>query len=214
MNKKADKKVTDFDRKEHWEHIYSDKNSTEVSWYQQHPEISLELIKSTGVEKSARIIDIGGGASTLVDYLLSTGYENISVLDISRSAIEQAKQRLGEHESRIQWLEKDITAFVAQQKFDLWHDRAVFHFLTDAEDRLSYVKTISSSLCSGSHAIIATFNIDGPKKCSGLEIVRYSTESLSAVFSENFQLVDTRTEEHRTPGGATQSFVYCRFVRV
>ena len=213
MNKKAGKQVTDLDRKEHWEHIYSDKKSTEVSWYQQHPEISLELIKSTGVEKSARIIDIGGGASTLVDYLLSTGYENISVLDISRSAIEQAKQRLGEHENRIQWLEKDITTYVAKQKFDLWHDRAVFHFLTDAEDRLSYVKTISSSLRSGAHAIIATFNIDGPEKCSGLEIVRYSPESLSAVFSENFQLLETRIEEHKTPGGATQSFVYCRFVK-
>ena len=208
MNKKSD-----FNRKDHWEHVYSDKKVTEVSWYQQHPEISLDLIKATGVEKSAAIIDIGGGASTLVDFLLETEYQNISVLDISHSANEQAKKRLGRHADKVRWIEQDITTFVAERAYDVWHDRAVFHFLTDADDRLCYVKAISNSLRPGAHAIIATFNIDGPEKCSGLDIVRYSPETLSAIFSEDFELIETSTEKHETPSGASQSFVYCRFVR-
>lgn len=214
MNIKAKKLEAAFDRREHWENVYSEKMATEVSWYQQYPECSLNLIHATGVAKSASIIDIGGGASTLVDFLLSTDYRNISVLDISSHAIEQAKQRLGERGDRINWIEHDITSFVSGQPFDVWHDRAVFHFLTDADDRSQYVKTLSRSLQPGSHAIIATFNLDGPEKCSGLDIVRYSTESLSAIFSENFKLIETKTEEHKTPNGKSQSFVYCRFVRV
>ncbi|MBE9563696.1 MAG: class I SAM-dependent methyltransferase [Proteobacteria bacterium] len=214
MNKNSTIKESGFDRKIHWENVYSDKIATEVSWYQQCPENSLNLILATGIEKSASIIDIGGGASTLVDFLLTAEYQNISVLDISGSAIEQAKQRLGKHANKVNWIEQDITSFVAEQKFDVWHDRAVFHFLTDADDRSQYVKSMSRSLQSGSHAIIATFNLDGPEKCSGLDIVRYSTESLSEIFSENFKLIETKTEEHKTPGGKSQSFVYCRFVRV
>ena len=217
MNIKSDKagsNETDFNRKDHWEHIYSDKGATEVSWYQQRPEISLDLIKATGVEKSAHIIDIGGGASTLVDFLLAAEYQNISVLDISSSAIEQAKVRLGQHADKVEWVEQDITKFIAEESYEVWHDRAVFHFLTDEDDRLKYAQAISSALKPGSHAIIATFDLDGPEKCSGLEIVRYSPETLSAIFSEGFKLVETATEKHKTPGGASQSFVYCRFERV
>jgi len=217
MNKKTDK-IADFNSKDHWEHIYSDKEPTQVSWFQQYPENSLNLIKATGVEKSARIIDIGGGASTLVDFLLAAGYQNISVLDIAHSAIAQAKDRLGRSKikwaDKINWIEQDITKFIVKQPFDVWHDRAVFHFLTDADDRKSYLKIMADALAPGAHAIIATFNLDGPEKCSGLDIVQYSPETLSAIFSECFLLIETSTEQHVTPSGAQQSFVYCRFVRV
>ena len=213
-NIKSKIQQADIDRKNYWDNIYSDNKSTEVSWYQQYPEISLNLISATEIEKSASIIDIGGGASTLVDFLLAAGYQNLSVLDISASAIEQAKDRLAQDSSKVQWIVQDITRFVAEQSFDVWHDRAVFHFLTNVDDRAKYVKTISDFMQPGAHAIIATFNFEGPKKCSGLDIVRYSPETLSEIFSENFKLIETKTEEHKTPGGMTQSFVYCRFVRV
>jgi len=210
-NQKTDK--PDFNRKDHWEQVYSEKASTEVSWYQQHPQRSLELIKATGVDVSARIIDIGGGASTLADFILDAGYTNLSVLDISQAAIEQAKSRLGKRADKVTWLENDITEFITDEPFDVWHDRAVFHFLTDDDDRSSYVRTLSRALKSGGHAIIATFDLNGPEKCSGLDVVRYSPETMSAVLGEAFQLVETSTEEHVTPGGTLQNFVYCRFVR-
>ncbi len=212
MNQNTDK--PDFNRKDHWEHVYSDKKSTEVSWHQQHPERSLELIKATGVDMSARIIDIGGGASTLIDFLLDAGYQNLTVLDISHAAIEQAKSRLGNRANKIKWLEYDITKFSPDKLFDVWHDRAVFHFLTDADDRSSYVQAMSAALKPGAHVIIATFDLNGPEKCSGLEVMRYSPEKMSAVLGDSFQLIETSTEEHKTPGGSSQSFVYCRFIRV
>jgi len=215
MNKKGNTPAFNeaaFDRKGHWDNIYSDKKAVEVSWYQQYPKQSMALIEATGVDLSASIIDIGGGASTLVDALLAVGYKNLSVLDISHAAIAQAKARLAQQADRVEWLAQDITRFDAKAPFDVWHDRAVFHFLTDAADRASYVKAMSGALRPGSHAIVATFALDGPEKCSGLEIVRYSPETLSDVFAENFKLVETQTEKHTTPGGASQSFVYCRFV--
>ena len=216
MNQDTDR--PGFNRQAHWEGVYSKKKSTEVSWYQQHPEHSLELIKATGVDLSASIIDIGGGASTLVDFLLEAGYQNLTVLDIAHGAIEQARSRLGRSKikwaDKVEWLEQDITEFKTDRCFDVWHDRAVFHFLTDADDRLRYVEAMSNALKPGGHAVVATFNPDGPEKCSGLDVVRYSPETLSAIFGEGFQLVETRSEKHKTPGGASQSFVYCRFVRV
>ncbi len=213
-NKKTGNNETDFDRKDHWEHVYSDKKATEVSWYQQRPDFSLELIKATGIDTSARIIDIGGGASTLVDFLLDAGYRNISVLDIAHSAIEQAKLRLGERADKVEWLESDITEFSPALTFDLWHDRAVFHFLKDESDRARYVSTLTHALKPGAHVIIATFGLDGPEKCSGLEVVRYSPETMAAVLGDGFQLVETSSEEHTTPRETSQSFVYCRFKRV
>lgn len=211
INQKTGK--PDFNRKDHWEQVYSEKAATKVSWYQQHPQRSLELIKATGVNVSARIIDIGGGASTLADFILDAGYKNLSVLDISQAAIEQAKSRLGKRADKVTWLEHDITEFITDEPFDVWHDRAVFHFLTDANDRSSYVDTLSRALKPGAHAIIATFDLNGPEKCSGLDVMRYSPETMSAVLGEAFQLVETSTEEHVTPGGSSQNFVYCRFVR-
>ena len=203
-----------FNKKDHWEQVYSGKRSTEVSWYQQHPQHSIEMIKATGVDVSARIIDIGGGASTLVDCMLEAGYQSLTVLDIAQAAIEQAKSRLGERADKVAWLEQDITTFSPDETYDVWHDRAVFHFLTDQLDRSSYVRIMSRALKSGAHAIIATFDLDGPEKCSGLDVVRYSPETISAVLGDNFELVETSTEVHVTPHAAIQKFVYCRYKRV
>lgn len=205
-----------FDRKKHWETVYSDKQTTEVSWYQQHPERSLKMIESTGIKKSAPVIDIGGGASTLVDFLLEDGYKDISVLDISHAAIEHAKSRLGSNKDKVNWIEQDITELGTadiQHCFDVWHDRAVFHFLTEAKDRESYIQTMLNVLKIGSHVIIAAFDDNGPKKCSGLQVMHYNPEKLSAVLGSSFQLIDSYTENHETPSGASQSFVFCRFIR-
>lgn len=212
INKQTDK--LKFNRKDHWEQVYSEKESTEVSWYQQHPERSLDLIKATGRDVSAAIIDIGGGASKLADFILDTGYNNLTVLDISHAAIEHARFRLGDRAEKITWLEQDITEFTSDVTFDIWHDRAVFHFLTDADDRASYVRVTSRALKSGANVIIATFDLNGPEKCSGLDVVRYSPETMSDVLGDAFQLIETSTEKHITPSGASQNFVYCCFTRV
>lgn len=216
MADKIDKAI--FDRKAHWERIYRDKKADEVSWYQPRPEYSLELINATGIKAGARIIDIGAGVSTLVDYLLAAGYQNLAVLDIARSAIDQAKARLGDSGDHIVWLEHDITdpnttGLTAYGHYDLWHDRAVFHFLTDSDDRKAYVNTLTHVLNPGAQVIVATFGLNGPKQCSGLEIVRYSPETMSAELGDAFRLVETRQEDHVTPANALQSFIYCRFIR-
>jgi len=203
-----------YSRKDHWEHVYSGKKSTEESWYQQHPQHSLELIKATGADASARIIDIGGGATTLIDLMLDAGFQNLSVLDISHNAIEQAKSRLGARADKVTWLEHDITEFSPDEPYELWHDRAVFHFLTDKLDRSSYVRTMSRALKPGAHAIIATFDLNGAEQCSGLDVACYSPDTLLAVLGDNFQLVETSTEVHVTPRVSKQNFVYCRFKRV
>ncbi len=211
--------MLDSNRKYHWEQVYQNKIATEVSWYQQHPECSLELVQACGVGGTARIIDIGAGASTLVDYLLAAGYQNLTVLDIARGAIEQARSRLGKHADRVVWLEHDITrldttTLVADGKYDIWHDRAVFHFLTDPHDQEKYVSAVCCALKPGAQLIMATFGLDGPEKCSGLEIVRYSPETISAMLGDSFQLIETRTEKHVTPSSALQNFIYCRFIRL
>ena len=212
MIKEAD--TEDFDRQAHWEQVYSEKSPTEVSWFQSHPQQSLELVKTAAIDKSARIIDVGGGASTLVDYLLDAGYQNITVLDIAQAAIDQAKRRLGERAGNVVWIKKDVTAFSADEAFDIWHDRAVLHFLTDEDEQKKYVAVLRRTLKLGGQAIIAAFNLDGPDKCSGLDIVRYNAESMSALLGRAFQLIETVTEEHATPRGSSQSYVYCRFNKV
>lgn len=208
-----------FDKKLHWEQVYADKKSTEVSWYQQHPAHSLALLKTSAADINARIIDIGAGASTLVDYLLEAGYQNITVLDIAQAAINQAKAHLGDRANKVTWLEHDIAdsnspVLAAAGPFDVWHDRAVFHFLTEPQDRENYVHTMCEVLQPGAHVIMATFNIDGPEKCSGLDIVRYSPETISTTLGNSFQLVETSSEQHRTPSDAAQSFIYCRFLKL
>ena len=201
-----------METKTHWENVYETKDSTEVSWFQEHPEVSLQFIEPSNVDKSGQIIDIGGGASTLADNLLARNYHNITVLDISSVALQLARERIGSQSEVINWLVADITQVQLPHNFyDVWHDRAVFHFLTNAADRQQYVKTVMSSVKTGGHAVIATFAIDGPSRCSGLEIVRYNSDSLHNEFGNNFDLVHTTNESHKTPFGIEQKFIYCYF---
>lgn len=199
-----------MDTKTHWEHIYETKAPTQVSWYQEHARYSLQFIQNTGVQKTDHIIDIGGGASTLVDDLFADGFQHVSVLDVSGAALQLARQRLGERAANVNWIEADITqADLPAQAYDLWHDRAVFHFLTQPADRQHYVEAVRYSVRTGGHVILATFAPDGPDRCSGLEVVRYSPESLHSEFGEDFEVVDSTRETHHTPFGTEQRFIYC-----
>jgi ubiquinone/menaquinone biosynthesis C-methylase UbiE len=196
--------------KSHWENVYASKDITEVSWFQQHPELSLQFIEQTGVDKAGQIIDVGGGASTLVDDLLANGYDNVTVLDISGAALQAAQKRLGQLASKVTWLEASIIEVKLPENFyDVWHDRAVFHFLTRAEDRARYVEAVRLSVKTGGHVIVATFGLEGPLRCSGLDVVRYSPDSLHDEFGDSFEIVDTTSELHHTPFGAEQKFIYC-----
>lgn len=197
-------------KQQHWENIYTTKAPTEVSWYQAYPELSLDLIDRSGVDKSGYIIDVGGGESTLIDFLLKNGYEDITVLDISASALNRTKARLEEKANLVTWIEADITKIqLPYNIYDIWHDRAVFHFLTDKEDRQRYIAAVKYSLKSNGRIIVATFAPDGPPRCSGLDIVRYKPETLHSEFGEEFELLDSRSEIHQTPFGTQQKFIYC-----
>lgn len=202
-----------IDRKKHWEKIYSDKTPTDVSWYQTEPALSLQLIHNTQLAHDAPIIDVGGGSSVLVDYLCNEAYTNLAVLDISAKALAHAKNRLGDKASRIEWYEKDVTLFEPSHRFSLWHDRAVFHFLTDKSDRRNYVKVLKRVIEPNGSLIIAAFTIGGPEKCSGLDIVQYDAEKLMAELGEGFELVEERSEIHITPENKEQKFAYFRFIR-
>jgi 2-polyprenyl-3-methyl-5-hydroxy-6-metoxy-1,4-benzoquinol methylase len=194
----------------HWEKIYREKASDAVSWYRPHLERSLELIQKAAPARFASIIDIGGGESTLVDDLLARGYKNVTVLDISSTAIEVTKQRLGVASERIAWLAADIAkAELPPSTYDVWHDRAVFHFLTAADQRLAYVCQVAKAVKPGGHVLVSTFGPGGPKKCSGLEVVRYDAESLHAQFGKRFRVLESFEELHETPFGTTQQFLYC-----
>jgi 2-polyprenyl-3-methyl-5-hydroxy-6-metoxy-1,4-benzoquinol methylase len=197
----------------YWEHIHADRDPAVVSWYQAHPEHSLSLIDDTGIGSAARILDVGGGASTLIDHLLSAGYRNLTVLDIAAISIERARLRLGERARQVNWLVGDVTNFTSAQPFDVWHDRAVFHFLTNEQDRAFYVESMLNALTPNGQAIIATFSDSGPSQCSGLEVVRYNPAALSNTLGACFHLVETFSEEHHTPYGGLQEFIYCRFCR-
>lgn len=199
-----------INKRSHWENVYSTKSHDQVSWYRDHLENSLKLVLQTGVEKDAAIIDVGGGSSTLVDDLLDNGFVDVSVLDISGTAIGKSKDRLGLRSELVNWIEADITEIsLPKDRFDVWHDRAVFHFLTDADDRRKYVELVVRSLKPGGHIIVASFGLDGPQKCSGLDIVRYSSETMHHEFGDDLKLVRSLNESHKTPFGTTQEFVYC-----
>jgi len=201
--------------KDHWEKVYSSKPANAVSWFQPHADYSLGLIKAAGAELDAAIIDVGGGASTLVDDLLANGFTNVTVLDLSSTALAAARKRLGCRAAEVQWIEADINkADLPASQYDVWHDRAVFHFLTTPEERAAYVKTVFRSVKPGGHVIVATFAEDGPAQCSGLPVMRYRPDELHAEFGEAFQLLDHRKEEHHTPSGTVQQFVYCFCRRV
>jgi len=196
--------------KAHWEHIYAHKAPTQVSWYQEHAQLSLDLIHRAGVQKDDPIIDVGGGASTLVDDLLAAGFQRITVLDIAAKALEFAQERLGPRAAQVTWIEADVTqAALPAQAYALWHDRAVFHFLTQPADRQRYIENARRAVRSGGSLILATFAQDGPERCSGLEVMRYSAERLQQEFCADFEPVESLSERHRTPFGTEQKFLYC-----
>jgi len=194
--------------KKHWENVYLTKSPLKVSWYQQEPVLSVSLIASAGLAPDAPIIDVGGGSSTLVDKLQDEAYTNISVLDISGSALAHSKIRLADKADKVHWYEADVTRFEAPHRFALWHDRAVFHFLTKKADRERYVNVLKQTLEKGGHIIIMTFATDGPNKCSGLDIVQYDAEKLTVELGPGFKLVETGHEVHHTPAGNQQKFAY------
>ncbi|PTT72007.1 MULTISPECIES: class I SAM-dependent methyltransferase [unclassified Chryseobacterium] len=195
--------------KSHWENVYETKTPEEVSWTQQKPQTSLELIRSLGSDKSVKIIDIGSGDSNLADFLLEEGYENITVLDISEKALERAKRRLGKDAEKIQWIVADITDFTPEETYDIWHDRAAFHFLTHSEDISKYVRIAEKAVSK--NLIVGTFSKNGPKKCSGLEISQYDEESMNSIFENSFEKTDCITEDHITPFSTNQNFIFCTF---
>jgi 2-polyprenyl-3-methyl-5-hydroxy-6-metoxy-1,4-benzoquinol methylase len=196
--------------KDHWENVYTTKAANEVSWFQEHAALSLKLIQEAGLPLTASIIDVGGGASTLVDDLLASGYENVTVLDLSGAALATAKARLGARAADVQWLDANILdAELGLNTYDLWHDRAVFHFLTSEQERCAYVRAVLRAVKPGGLVIVATFAEDGPSKCSGLPVMRYDAKELHAEFGETFVLLGHEKESHHTPGGNEQKFVYC-----
>lgn len=200
-----------MDSKSHWETVYETKGSRQVSWFQPEARLSLELIRRVALDPTAAILDAGGGASTLVDGLLRAGYRAITVLDLSSAALAQARERLGSAAAAsVAWREEDILeARLPESAFDVWHDRAVFHFLTEPASRRRYVEQVRRAVRPGGHVLVATFAHDGPAKCSGLEVARYTPEGLHGEFGEEFRLRDSVREEHTTPWGAPQAFVYC-----
>lgn len=200
--------------KDHWEKVYQTKQPDAVSWFQAHATRSIELIRSVGESWDANIIDVGGGASTLVDDLLSLGFENLSVLDLSAGALDVAHKRLGAAGDRVKWIAGDICAVnLPDRMYDIWHDRAVFHFLTDPADRAAYVQQVMKSVKPGGHVIVATFAPDGPEQCSGLPVARYAPGELHQEFGPSFELLEHMSEEHKTPWGSVQHFVYCHCVK-
>jgi ubiquinone/menaquinone biosynthesis C-methylase UbiE len=200
------------DRKTHWETVFQGKPSTELAWYQPRLALSVELIEATGLEKDAAILDVGGGDSTLVDDLLTAGFSNLTVVDVSSWAIKRSQARLAGRAARITWIEADITQFdLPAEAYHLWHDRATFHFLTDPLERGLYVLAARRCVVPGGYLVVATFSPQGPETCSGLAVLRYNPESLSREFGSHFTLLQSRPQTHRTPWGGEQSFQYCLF---
>jgi len=204
-------------RKSHWENVYATKGEREVSWFQEDPAPSLELIALAGLSEGASVIDIGGGASRLVDALVERNIGQVTVLDLSAAALDAARerleQRLGGKAAGVQWVAADVTTWEPTRTYDLWHDRAAFHFLTDPTDRSAYVERLKKAVKRGGYVIIGTFALDGPEKCSGLPIVRYDAASLSTILGSDFELIDARRHDHATPWGAVQRFQFSTFRR-
>jgi 2-polyprenyl-3-methyl-5-hydroxy-6-metoxy-1,4-benzoquinol methylase len=208
----TDKYMVDY--KSHWEGVYTEKSVDEVGWYKPSFDVSMSLLAEASCDKSARVIDIGGGASLLVDSLLDRGYEHLAVLDIAASALEHARCRLGDKATAVQWIVADIRETADLGTFDIWHDRAVFHFLVNVADRQKYATLARKTVPVGGHVIISTFSPSGPAKCSGLNTCRYDSESLAAELGEGFNLVKEVPENHITPSGKSQPFLYAMLRRV
>jgi 2-polyprenyl-3-methyl-5-hydroxy-6-metoxy-1,4-benzoquinol methylase len=199
-----------LDTKTHWESIYASKAPDEVSWFQREPKVSLRLIRTVAPSREAAIIDVGGGASNLVDKLIAAGYRNITVLDIASAGLAHAQARLGDSSRDVRWICGDLLQVrLPFQAFDAWHDRAVFHFLTSPKERRAYVEQVMHAVRPNGHVVISTFAEDGPTRCSGLDVARYSAADLHAEFGKAFKLIDTVREQHVAPSGVRQSFQYC-----
>ena len=201
------------DRQAHWENVYTIKGENEVSWFEESPTISLDLIHSTGVDTGASIIDIGGGASRLVDALVNKGFAAVTVLDLSQRALATARARLGALGSNVRWVVADVTTWEPSEIYDVWHDRATLHFLTEPKDRAAYAERVSRAVGPGGHVIIGTFAPDGPERCSGLQVVHHDAASLGEMLGSSFELLESRRHDHKTPMGATQRFQFSRFQR-
>jgi 2-polyprenyl-3-methyl-5-hydroxy-6-metoxy-1,4-benzoquinol methylase len=200
--------------KRHWDDVYGTKAENELSWFQEEPATSIEFIAHCGGGPNVPIIDIGGGESRLVDRLLDAGYRDVTVLDVSENALHHARERLGERGQAVQWIVADITRWTPPRRYRLWHDRAVLHFLTEAEQRAAYRRALLDAVEPQGCVVISTFALDGPEKCSGLPVVRYSPETLALELGPELQLVETRSEGHETPWGAVQLFQFSRFKRL
>jgi ubiquinone/menaquinone biosynthesis C-methylase UbiE len=200
-------------RKAHWENVYTSKGENEVSWFQESPAPSLELMARVGAAPASAIIDIGGGASRLVDKLVENGFEDLTVLDLSAAALTATRTRLGDHAADVQWTVADVTTWEPSRAYDIWHDRAAFHFLTEPVDRAAYITRLERAVKVGGHAIIATFAPDGPEKCSGLPVLRYDIAGLAEALGREFEPVHTRRDEHATPWGSQQAFQFSIFRR-
>ncbi len=203
-----------MNRKSHWEKIYATKELNEVSWYQARPDISLAFLEQFNMPKNAKIIDVGGGDSLLVDYLLEKGYTDVTVLDISEKALQRAKKRLGNRAEKVTWITADAAEFVATEQYDFWHDRAAFHFLTDEDSISHYIDNVEKNINPGGYLIIGTFSENGPEKCSGLPIRQYSEKTMHAVLQAFFKKIKCLTVEHLTPSQKIQEFIFCSFKRL
>ncbi|MFT6669862.1 MAG: 2-polyprenyl-3-methyl-5-hydroxy-6-metoxy-1,4-benzoquinol methylase [Afipia broomeae] len=205
--------MNNTDRQAHWQNVYATKAEKEVSWFQENPAPSLDLVAAAGISTDAAIIDVGGGASRLVDSLIERGFRRVAMLDLSAKALEEARRRLGRRGDGVEWIVADVTTWKPSSMYDLWHDRAAFHFLTETNDRDAYVGCLKTAVRPGGHVIIATFAQDGPERCSGLPIVRYDPDELASTLGPAFELAESRRHDHMTPGGNMQRFQFSRFLR-
>ncbi len=205
--------ASEHDRIRHWQDVWSRKPPETTSWYQHEPEMSLTLIEASGLDRQRPVIDVGGGAAPLVDRLLDRGFTDLTVLDIAAEGLKRAQSRLGDLQERVDWIVADVTAWKPERRYALWHDRAVFHFLTERQEQRAYGQVLASALARDGQAVIATFAADGPEKCSGLPVQRHDPHSLLAALGDGFLLLETRRETHLTPGGAEQRFLWCRLGR-
>lgn len=206
--------MADFDRKKHWEKIYQNKRTDDVSWYQPSPTTSLQFVEQFNLPKTSKIIDIGGGESFFVDYLLDLGYQDITVLDISEKALEKARKRLGERASNVKWIVSDATDFMSAEKYDLWHDRAAFHFLTENMEIEKYIELAKSRIKPKGYLVIGAFSKQGPEKCSGIRVMQYSQQSMTYRLKNFFKIVKCITVDHKTPFDTIQNFIFCSFTHV
>ena len=203
-----------FERKTHWEKIYKASATSSKSWYQSTPTTSLKFLKQFNIAKDTKIIDIGGGDSSFIDNLINLGYQNLTVLDISESAIDKAKKRLGEQSSKVKWIVQDVTKFEPKEKYDFWHDRATFHFLTQKQDISDYINIVHKNVNKEGILVIGTFSEKGPKKCSGLNVKQYSEASMTALLKKFFKKVKCITTDHKTPDNTIQNFIFCSFKKL